>query len=436
MSTASRSFEGRATFIDALRGIAALSVACYHIFRYGPLPEQAAQVVPGFLQVWFNHGWIGVQVFFVISGFVIAYSVRNAWVTPAFLGNYALRRSIRLDPPYWATIAIVLLVHWVFALKFGFDSPMDVPEPMTSPLSWQLVLAHMLYLQNILESQFVQSILKMQYKFENLSAGFWTLCIEVQFYLLYVVGLGIAQRISNRPRPAPPPPIAGQTGPSQSAAPRAVGAVGLLVVFAPIAVLSLFWWNLDSATDMWIIHFFCMFFLGCAAWWALDGRVPSRVFWGYVSLLLVRLALDAREAYGEALLDGSTTATGLGDAAASSIDLKVALVAGIAVYLLGRAGRLGTTLNYRWLQYLGRISYSLYLIHFPVGHVVTTLGYEHMQVNGTLSPVGAAGWLLAALVASFIAAHILYTFVEGPSVRLSSRFKRAETPQRPSGVLQ
>ena len=91
-----RAFQGRSTFVDALRGIAALSVACYHIFRYGPLPELADPVVPGILKLWFDHGWMGVQVFFVISGFVIAYSVRNARITPGYVGNYAFRRSIRL----------------------------------------------------------------------------------------------------------------------------------------------------------------------------------------------------------------------------------------------------------------------------------------------------------------------------------------------------
>ncbi|HTI49575.1 MAG TPA: acyltransferase [Planctomycetaceae bacterium] len=405
MQQPQRGFEGRSTFVDALRGIAALSVACYHIFRYGPLPEPASRVVPGILQVWFDHGWIGVQVFFVISGFVIAYSVRNVRITPGYVANYALRRSIRLDPPYWSTILLVLLVHWVFHLHLGFDSPMDVPSPMETPLTWMILLSHVLYLQNILG-------------FENLSAGFWTLCIEVQFYLMYVIGLGVAQHLSHRSK----------------AASSDVGAVPLLALFAPLAILSLFAWNsglgselwrnafaslgLDSVAaadpgqDYWITHFFCMFFLGSAAWWALDRRVPPIVFWGYVGLMAVRLG-------GEWIIVRRW-----------SLDLTIALIAGIAIYLLGRRGRLGTTLNYRWLQYLGRISYSLYLIHFPVAHVVTTLGYEHMTLNRTLAPWAAAAWLLAALVASIAAAHLLYTFVEAPSVRLASRLKPKPSPAR------
>src|SRR5689334_7534503 len=149
MPAAPRAFEGRSTFIDALRGIAAFSVACYHIYRYGPLPEAAEKAMPRPLAIWFDHGWIGVQVIFVISGFVIAYSVRDVLITPRYIVRYILRRSVRLDPPYWATILLVLMVHWVFALTFGFDSPMDVPTAMKVPLSWGLIVAHVFYLQDI-----------------------------------------------------------------------------------------------------------------------------------------------------------------------------------------------------------------------------------------------------------------------------------------------
>jgi peptidoglycan/LPS O-acetylase OafA/YrhL len=396
MNQAPRAFEGRSTFIDALRGIAAFGVACYHIARYEPAPQASRELIPTFLQVWFDHGWMGVQVFFVISGFVIAYSVRNARVTPGYLGNYALRRSIRLDPPYWTTILFVLLLHAIMHLHLGFDSPLDVPSKLEPALSWQLIASHLLYLQNILH-------------YDNLSAGFWTLCIEVQFYLLYVVGQGIAQRFPYRGR--------------QSTADA--GPIGRLVVFAPLAMASLFVWNMDCEPgnnfawklfvtgpggDMWVTRFFCMFFLGASAWWALDGRIPSIVFWMYVFALVGRIVMQAgRAGWSDDL----------------TVGLTAALVAGVAIYSAGRLGRLGTWLDFRVLQYLGRISYSLYLIHFPMSHVVTTLG---TQVSGTSpSPAVATLWLLIALAASLAAAHVMYVFIEAPSVRLAARFKRPGT---------
>jgi peptidoglycan/LPS O-acetylase OafA/YrhL len=381
-------FQGRSTYIDALRGIAAFSVACYHINRYGPFAEPAGEFIPGFLQVWFLHGWMGVQVFFVISGFVIAYSVRNARVTPGYLGNYALRRSIRLDPPYWTTILFVLLLHGIMHLKLGFESPLDVPSKMEPALSWQLLVCHVFYVHNIVA--YFQGLLGYP-QFENLSAGFWTLCIEIQFYLLYVVGQGIAQRFPYRAR--------------QNAA--EASPVGLLVVFAPLALMSLFVWNGDYDNDMWIIRFFCMFFLGAAAWWALDGRIPPVLFWIYVAALISRIFIQI----GRAGWDDDLT-----------LGLSAALAAGVSVYIAGRRGRLGTWLDFGVLQYLGRISYSLYLIHFPMSHVVSTFGFE---VSGpSPSPAVSTLWLVLALVASLAAAHVMYVFIEAPSVRLAARFKR------------
>lgn len=393
------------------------------------MAEEARKILPDLLHAWFDRGRLGVQVFFVISGFVIAYSVRNAWVTPGYLGNYALRRSIRLDPPYWTTILFVLLVHAVFALHLGFVSPLDMPEKMEDPVTWKLLLAHVLYVQNILG-------------FENLSAGFWTLCIEVQFYLLYVTGLGVAQRF----------PSATKRQASDA------GPWALLGLFGSLALLSLFVWHpevgrelwigffqrlnlpwlagADPSRDFWLTHFFCMFFLGCSAWWALDGRIPAWAFWSYVGLMAARVAFDCGLEFSSALAGGADIGECCSLLATCTLDLKVALVAGIAIYVLGRTGRLGTALDFRPLQYLGKISYSLYLIHFPVAHMVTSLAEVCMDKTETFSPAMANAWLIVALAVSIAAAHVLYRLVEAPSVRLGARLKRkpAGGERQESGV--
>ncbi len=65
---------------------------------------------PEWLRAISRYGTYGVQVFFVLSGFVIAHSLRDNPLTRASIGNFMLRRQIRLDPPYWTMLAIALTV--------------------------------------------------------------------------------------------------------------------------------------------------------------------------------------------------------------------------------------------------------------------------------------------------------------------------------------
>lgn len=90
-------------FIDALRGFAALAVVIF----YAGAGNHIDRLPSAFLVV-ASYGEFGVAVFFVISGFVIAHSLRDQELTATGVGTFMLRRAIRLDPPYW--IAIVLAI--------------------------------------------------------------------------------------------------------------------------------------------------------------------------------------------------------------------------------------------------------------------------------------------------------------------------------------
>lgn len=346
----------RFRFIDALRGIAALLVACHHIDRYRNWPEPTQTIIPEPIITFFENGGIGVPIFFVISGFVIAYSLRKSRVTPGFLANYALRRSVRLDPAYWVTIGCVLVVTLI-SPWLGIPSPVE-----TSPTVGQLV-AHVFYLQNILG-------------YENLSAGFWTLCIEMQFYLVFVALLGVAQRLSRR----------GQvTGASTH--------ITSLIVIAPFALSSLFVFSLDRAYEHWFLYYFWTFSLGAILWWTLDGGLPRQAFWAFMTLIFIRLCWSWNLRGG------------------------VAWTTALTIYLVARAGHLGDWLNFRPLQYLGRISYSLYLIHFSVSHLVIYCGFK---ATGD-GPFLEIFWLAMALGLSLVAAQLLNVLVETPSMRLSAK---------------
>src|SRR5262245_12477206 len=159
--------HARLRTIDGLRGIAALGVVLYHVDSGARLSY--GDWTPALLTWLLHQGSLGVDVFFVLSGFVIAYSVRAATYTPAFLGIFALRRFIRLDPPYWASIALeIALLELILRLGVGGVS-------IVLP-SVQQILAHIVYAQNVLG-------------LGDIVPAFWTLCYEIQFYLFFVGSL-------------------------------------------------------------------------------------------------------------------------------------------------------------------------------------------------------------------------------------------------------
>lgn len=90
---------GRFVFVDALRGIAALWVVLFHLFATSHLEHlEAALPVP--IAQLLHAGYLGVTIFFVLSGFVIAHSVARHRVDAAFAGWFVVRRSVRLSVPY------------------------------------------------------------------------------------------------------------------------------------------------------------------------------------------------------------------------------------------------------------------------------------------------------------------------------------------------
>ena len=176
----------------------------------------------------------------------------------------------------------------------------------------------------------------------------------------------------------------------------------LACVFAPLGLAALFWFNLDSHYDAWLIYFFHMPLLGMLVWWTLEGRIPRAIFWGYVA------ALAAGAAYRWHLeLDKKFQ------------EIVVALAAGLIIYTAGRRGHLHDWLSAGWLQYFGRISYSLFLIHYPISWIVLSSG---SRVTGE-SAAAAVALLVAALAASIGAAHLLYKLAELPSLRLCAKLK-------------
>lgn len=341
--------EGRFTVVHALRGLAALWVVLYHVGEGGHIRALRADLPP-WVDLLFTSGHLGVAIFFALSGFVITHSVAGASITPGYLGRFALRRSIRLDPPYWASI--------LFFVTLGYVSAQVKGEAFAPP-SFPQVLAHLFYLQTLLGYQQINWV-------------YWTLTYEIQFYLVLVLLIMAAQRL----RIAPP-----------------------LIVLLPFVATVGYWLGLMSPPVGLFVDLWHAFLAGVLAYWAKTSRLALQAFIG-VCVLSVGLSPD---------------------------DFTiVSIVTAIGLCLAFRTGYIYRGLDWRWVQFLGTVSYSLYLIHNPI---VGAVSYVSARLIGSDFVT-----LVLSVAASVAGAAVFWYLLERPSLALAHRIRMKKSGRRPDTV--
>ena len=359
----------RYALVDALRGFAAFAVLFHHATLLPTTEAAMPNLVPACLLPFSTAGSLGVEVFFVLSGFVIAHSLSDSSLTVRELGRFMVRRQCRLDPPYW-TVLLIMLAEGMLRAR--------IPWLHSEPLpSFTTVAANLLYLQQLLG---VPSMLGVA----------WTLCLEIQFYLFFLVLLRIG-------RPATPRLIPGRLG----------GAIVHLVFSTGILSLFLAQW---PGGYQWFGRYWFYFVGGVLAYWTFQGLMSRGWLLTFLGCYLATLlgALIAPMSHGGYLAQE-----------ALPLPLSLGLATAILLWWSGETGRIYTWSGGRVMQFLGRISYSLYLTHFLVCSAVLRLGH---CLTGT-NPLGGLCWIILAMAMSLITAQVFYQFVERPSIRLASWVK-------------
>ncbi len=325
------------TLVQALRGFAALWVVLFHAAEGKHLESIRAATPTWLFDAVFSAGHYGVSIFFALSGFVIAHSLRNADATPRFAGRFVLRRSIRLDPPYWATMALMIGQQMIEARIRGTAMP-DV--------SLGQLIAHVFYVQDILG-------------YPQISAVFWTLCFEIQFYLGFMLLLVSGRMVGGR-----------------------AGAVVRIVMFgAALAGALQIYHGLPGGVALTMWH---AFFVGVAAYWA-----GQRSGMWLVALAILVMVIFVRQSTGD-MMSAATA---------------------VLLYLAFRTGRITTMASGAPLQWLGMISYSLYLSH----NIVAGSAYWAL---GKVMPGGVAAesvQLVLVTALSLLFAYALWWVVERPA---------------------
>lgn len=327
------------TDIQALRGFAILLVLVYH-----------ARLLPQ-LQA----GHLGVDVFFVVSGYLITGIIQRAVQagTFTFTGFY-FRRAKRLLPAAYVTFAVTVLLSSLFLTR-----------PEMRDFTWQL-LGAVTFSGNItlwLQTGYFEGAAHLKPLLHV-----WSLSIEEQYYLLLPAALVFT--------------------------PRRFWKLGALTVVLGSLVLCLALLSTKQGAVFYLLPTRAWELgLGSLGILALEGSVAgtwlARLFWPALAALLVVPFFPTGAPH-------------------PGFDAMIVCTATLVI-LLRRHPLLNQSLPARGLAHLGDISYSLYLVHWPL------LAFA---ANAWVSPV--PGWVRAGLViVALLLALVLYRWVEDPMRRAS-----------------
>lgn len=235
-----------------------------------------------------------------------------------------------------------------------------VPEDVLGqPVSLFQLLAHLFFLQDILG-------------YEALSAGLWFVCINFQLGLIFVICLWL------------------RDGPGKGYF-DSVGIAGWT-----LTAISLFYVNLDTAWDATALYFFPYFFMGVMVHRAQRGGAAQLEFWLYQLLIIFAMYYEWRWRLG------------------------IALIVGLLLFTGDKTGFGARWPRNRVIAWFGQISYSLFLVHFPILILVATLWARF----GWNSPPEAVTGLLAAFCLSIVGAAFFHRWVELPAARLARKSRQ------------
>jgi peptidoglycan/LPS O-acetylase OafA/YrhL len=383
--------DARLPALTGLRGLAALWVLVFHAWA---LSGSAASALPAPVAALLGAGWLGVDVFFVLSGFLLARglaaaSARNDRAGPDWMG-YAVMRAARILPAYYAQLAVLAMPAAALlvtsAVAWSPDTAAEVMGHLALWLNaWPWIPAHL--------------------------GPWWSLSVEAGFYAtlpLLWLAWGSPRRV-----------------------------VGLLVGAAMLAVA----WRAGVQAMVpeiesrigWAEHLpgrGVQFVAGMALAWFVDGRATGatgttledggprrRAAYGSAAALLAIAALVLLPQLG-----GARAYVGIVDARPWTwfwpLLTAVPVVVLVASLVVAPANRVARCLGAAPLRALGVVSFSLYLWHYPVQWALRAALGGYVP-----SSWGLAGFTLASLAISLGVAALSWWVVERPALGAARRWR-------------
>jgi peptidoglycan/LPS O-acetylase OafA/YrhL len=362
--------HGRIPELDGFRAIAIWMVLLGHILAAWPTSDIAMQAIPKLLRFIISHGWLGVDLFFLLSGLLITGILIDSRSKPNYWRNFYARRTLRIVPLYLVCIAVFYFSYPGFGSYF---------------------LISLLFLSNF-ASAFGVPV-------PHGPGVFWSLAIEEHFYLLWP---WLIRFVSN----------------------QTIWIVsGLMVVLIPVLRAIGFMNGLDIDSQIYTYSWFRWDGLALGAAIAVWMRskwydIPSA--WRIVIFLLVA---DAILSVG-GMPFGIAKSRTLAASALRYTQVQLVFAASIVLVLAYRATPLTAIFRSPFAVYSASVSYCVYLVHLAIGdayyHLLGLAGIQEIERFGPIGSLGVRA--LVVLSCSFAVGVLSKKFLEDPILKLKKHF--------------
>ena len=350
--------------LDGLRGVAALAVLWYHVNEGFAFAQATNGAGDGIIRT-FNHGYLAVDFFFLLSGFVIAYAYDDRWERGLTIGSFFKRRLIRLHP---MLIAGAIIGALTFLIQGGVT------------WSGEAVSTGQLLLCLALTFLFIPAYPGTGYEVRGngemfpLNGPYWSLFFEYIGNILYAL---LLRRLSTK------------------VLATLVSLFGICFVWFATTNVSTYGsigvgWTLDAVNFLGgSLRMLFPFTLGMLLSRTFKPRPIRGAFWLCTAMLLALFAVPYIEAMQPLCMNGV-------------FEMTCIMLIFPAIVILAASSTSVSASTERTATFLGNLSYPLYTVHYPLMYLFYAGLIEGGMYNFTSAPWQSIGVMATSIFVAFV----------------------------------